>query len=81
MPPVGGRVTTPPSELHLYYTEGVVPHFSSVEVLSPSGQKISYQPPYPVTGFAQARLVMEAMRSGICMSLFHALWQASRIAS
>jgi hypothetical protein len=41
----------------------------------------SYQPPYPVTGFAQARLVMEAMRSGICMSLFHALWHASRMAS
>jgi hypothetical protein len=41
----------------------------------------SYQRPYPTTGFAQVRLVIEAMRSGICISLFHALWQASRMAS
>jgi copper resistance protein C len=40
VPPVGGRVTTPPAELDLYYTEGVIPHFSSVEVLGPSGRTL-----------------------------------------
>jgi hypothetical protein len=40
-----------------------------------------YQPPYPVTGVAHERLVMEAMRSGICMSLFQASRHASRMAS
>lgn len=68
VPPVGGRVTTPPSELHLYYTEGVVPHFSSVEVLGPSGQKISVGPLktadnrreliVPVTGLAPGKYIV-----------------------
>jgi copper resistance protein C len=40
VPPVGGHVSAPPTELDLYYTEGVVPHFSSVEVLGPSGERI-----------------------------------------
>ena len=40
-----------------------------------------YQPPYPVTGLAQVRLVREAMRSGISISLFQAFWQASRMDS
>src|SRR5690348_8290103 len=39
------------------------------------------QSPYPVTGLAQGRLVREAMRSGISMSLFQAFWHASRMAS
>jgi hypothetical protein len=38
-------------------------------------------PPYPVTGFAHDRLVMEAMRSGACISLFQAMLHASRISS
>jgi hypothetical protein len=41
----------------------------------------SYQPSYPVTGFAHDRLVMEAMRSGVCISLFQAMLHASRISS
>ena len=40
-----------------------------------------YQPTYPVTGFAQIRVVSEAMRSGAFMSLFQAYWQASGMAS
>jgi hypothetical protein len=40
-----------------------------------------YQPAYPMTGLAQERWVREAMRSGICMSLFQALRHATRIAS
>jgi methionine-rich copper-binding protein CopC len=44
MPPVGGHVSARPTELDLYYTEGVVPHFSSVEVLGPSGQRIDIGP-------------------------------------
>ncbi len=39
-PPVGGRVATPPATLDLSYTEGVVPHFSRVEILGPSGQAL-----------------------------------------
>ena len=44
-------------------------------------QVASYQPPYPATGFAHWRLVMEARRSGICISLFQASEHASTIAS
>ena len=40
-----------------------------------------YQAPYPATGFAQARLVREAIRSVICISLFQALQHASMMAS
>jgi hypothetical protein len=39
-----------------------------------------YQPAYPMTGLAQERWVREAMRSGICMSLFQASRHAARIA-
>lgn len=40
-----------------------------------------YQPSYPATGFAQVRLVSEAMRSVICIRLFQASQHASRMAS
>ena len=40
-----------------------------------------YQPSYPATGFAQVRLVSEAMRSVICISLFQASQHAWRMAS
>jgi hypothetical protein len=42
---------------------------------------VLYQPSYPATGFAQVRLVSEAMRSVICISLFQASQHASRMAS
>jgi hypothetical protein len=42
---------------------------------------VLYQPPYPATSFAHGRLVMDAMRSGICISLFQASLHASRISS
>jgi methionine-rich copper-binding protein CopC len=44
VPPVGGQVSARPTEVDLYYTEGVIPHFSSVEVLGPSGQRIDVGP-------------------------------------
>jgi methionine-rich copper-binding protein CopC len=40
IPPVGGQVATSPATLDLSFTEGVVPHFSTVEVLGPSGQAL-----------------------------------------
>ncbi len=43
-PPVGGSVATSPPTLDLYFTEGVVPHFSTVEVLDPSGRKMRVGP-------------------------------------
>lgn len=46
-----------------------------------AGLPAHYQPSYPVTGFAHGRLVMEAMRSGVCISLFQAMLHASRISS
>ena len=45
------------------------------------GLPTHYQRPYPVPGFAQVRLVSEAMRSVICISLFQASQHASRMAS
>ena len=42
---------------------------------------IIIQPPYSMAGLAQVRLVREAMRSGICMSLFQASRHALRMAS
>ena len=43
MPAVGGTVATPPKALHLFYTEGVVPHFSRVTVRD-NGQPIAVGP-------------------------------------
>jgi thioester reductase-like protein len=40
-----------------------------------------YQRPYPVSGFAQERLVSEAMRSGICINVFQAPQHVSMMAS
>jgi copper resistance protein C len=43
-PPVGGRVATAPAALDLSFTEGVVPRFSHVGVLGPSGQAVHTGP-------------------------------------
>lgn len=40
-----------------------------------------YQPPYAVTDCAHSRVQIEWMRSGVAMSLFQALQQASTISS
>ena len=48
--------------------------------VTPAASKL-YQPPYPVTVWAQLRLVSEAIRSGIRMSLFQPSQHASMIAS
>jgi len=43
-PPVGSQVASAPAALNLSFTEGVVPHFSHVEVLGPSGQAVHTGP-------------------------------------
>ena len=40
IPAVGSQVPASPATLDLSFTEGVVPHFSSVAVLDPSGQAV-----------------------------------------
>ena len=50
-------------------------------VFRATGCSRSYQSPYPVTVWAQLRLVSEAIRSGIRMSLFQPSQHASMIAS
>ena len=40
VPPAGSTVQSPPASLELFYTEEVVPHFSSVAVQSAAGQRI-----------------------------------------
>jgi hypothetical protein len=40
VPSPGSRVSARPSSLYLCFTEGVLPHFSGVEVLGPSGQPV-----------------------------------------
>jgi hypothetical protein len=46
-----------------------------------AGLPAHYQPAYVVTSLAQSRLQIEAMRSGMAMSLFQASQQASTISS
>jgi len=46
-----------------------------------AGVAALYQPAYVVTAPAQSRVQMEAMRSGIAMSLFQASQQASTMFS
>jgi len=53
---------------------------ASSSIVRTPASPILYQPPHPVTCPAQARLVMDVMRSGNCMKVFQACWQASRIA-
>jgi methionine-rich copper-binding protein CopC len=43
-PPVGGHVAAAPSTLYLFYTESVVPHFSTVELLDPAGHLVRTGP-------------------------------------
>src|SRR4029079_13913551 len=59
------------------------PAVDDAKVIDDLHRKIGqlYQPPYPVTGLAQVRLVREAIRSGISIILFQAFWQASRMDS
>ena len=45
-PPVGGQVATAPATLDLSFSEGVVPRFSSVAVLGPSGEALRTGPPH-----------------------------------
>jgi len=45
-PPVGGRVVTAPATLDLSFSEGVVPRFSNVAVLGPSGEALRTGPPH-----------------------------------
>ena len=44
-PPVGGQVAASPATLDLSFSEGVVPRFSHVDVLGPSGQAVRTGPP------------------------------------
>jgi copper resistance protein C len=44
-PPVGSQVAASPATLDLSFSEGVVPRFSSVAVLGPSGQAVRTGPP------------------------------------
>ena len=60
---------------------GVVQVSLRVRELFGNGMRAPHQPSYPATGFAQVRLVSEAMRSVICISLFQASQHASRMAS
>ena len=41
LPPVGSRVAEAPTALKLFFTEGVVPHFSSVQVADAQGHSVS----------------------------------------
>jgi methionine-rich copper-binding protein CopC len=43
-PPVGSQVAASPATLDLSFTEGVVSHFSHVDVLGPSGQAVQTGP-------------------------------------
>jgi methionine-rich copper-binding protein CopC len=45
-PPVGGQVAASPATIDLSFTEAVVPHFSHVEVLEPSGKAVHTGPPH-----------------------------------
>jgi copper resistance protein C len=44
-PPVGSQVAASPATLDLSFSENVVPHFSHVDVLGPSGQAVHTGPP------------------------------------
>ena len=46
-----------------------------------TGNRALYQPAYVVTSLAQSRVQIEAMRSGMAMSLFQASQQASTMSS
>lgn len=40
VPAAGSTVQSPPATLDLFYTEGVVPHFSGVSVRNAKGQPV-----------------------------------------
>ena len=63
---------------------GVTRYVFAVEdlhLLLLAGLPAHYQPPYVVTALAHSRVQIEAMRSGVAMSLFQASQQASTMSS
>ncbi len=40
VPPVGGTLKTPPTQVVIDFTEGVIPNFSSIEVVNAGGARV-----------------------------------------
>lgn len=47
VPAVGSTVATTPQALRLHFTEGVVAHFCTVQVLDAAGHPVTATPPHP----------------------------------
>lgn len=70
-PPVGSRVATAPATLDLSFTEGVVPHFSSVEVLGPSGQALHTGAPHSGKGARELIVPLPPLAPGQYTVMWH----------
>ena len=46
-PPVGSTVRTPPSEVRIWFTEGLEPAFSRIQVVDGAGQRVDKEDSHP----------------------------------
>jgi copper resistance protein C len=64
VPAVGSAVPLPPANLELFYTEGVVPHFSSVTVQNAGGDHIHTGPLRTAQGGREVIVPMPKLAPG-----------------
>ncbi|HJS86599.1 MAG TPA: copper resistance protein CopC, partial [Acetobacteraceae bacterium] len=70
-PPVGGRIAAAPATLDLSFTEGVVPRFSSVEVLGPSGKALRTGAPRSGKSGRELIVTLPPLAPGQYMVVWH----------
>jgi len=72
-PAVGSTVNTPPTSLHLFFTEGVAPRFSSVQLLDTAGTPLHTGPLQTAQGGREVIVpVPEKLSSGKYTVVWHA---------
>ncbi len=74
VPGVGSTVKSAPSQLTLYYTEGVVPHFCRVSVTGPGGAAVAAGRPHTASGHPTVLLVrLPHLAPGLYTVTWHAV--------
>ena len=71
VPAVGSAVPSPPANLELFYTEAVVPHFSSVTVQSAAGDRIHTGPLRTVQGGREVIVPVPKLAPGKYTVIWH----------
>lgn len=76
VPPVGSTVSTPPSEVRLWFTEPLEPAFSSVEVQDAAGKRVDQNDSaVETTDAKQLRIALPPLAAGT----YKVIWRATSV--